>query len=552
MAYAHETADLLASTTERADDIPLLLAHLRHMRLPELLDAHIGASGDGQRLSYGWLAALWLTHILSQSDAKPRSLQHWAAARPETLSWCIGQGVQPGDLYEPRLRDLLRQLGDDSRWRAFETELNRGLLRGYAVAADQVRIHEVEQTSWQVLPEGVLYISKHRGWRPGVLRLHVILAALDPSGLPLTTWAKPSRGAASEKIADIVGYAQACLERSDTLYVGQELGHLEARAAVHAGQGRYLCPLPEALNGDRLAPRNGARQLHLADAGAGERATTSGYEWQEPLAAEVAGRVVRWAERRLLVRSTDQLRLAEEELRVRLARACASLEALGERKRGKRRPRTLAALQLAVQEILDAYEVRGLLQIEYDEEVEERMVRRYRGRPTSLRVERDVQVRATVDEQALGSLVAQLGWQAYATNMPPEALPIAHLPEPQSAAPGFERLSGRPLSLTPGSLQRDELAVGLVRLLSLALRSLVLLEITALQRLAVEDEEQPGQVERRRVALHAGERLLETFRDIVLYTGQPREKGSLTALTPLQYRLLNLLKLPPDIYRYAL
>jgi hypothetical protein len=208
------------------------------------------------------------------------------------------------------------------------------------------------------------------------------------------------------------------------------------------------------------------------------------------------------------------------------------------------------ALRQAADDIIESYQVQGLLRLEYEEAVEERMVRRYRGRPTSLRVERDMQVVAEVDAAALEQALRREGWQMYATNLPPGAPAVGRLVLAGTAArSGLERLSGRPVSLTPGSLSRDGVVVGLVRLLSLALRSLTLLEMLAYSQMHEEGGGQPQAAERRRAA-SAGERLLDTFRDIGLGGAQDAAPASLTALTPLQRRVLHLLALPQDLYEY--
>ena len=50
--------------TERVDDIPLLLAHLERMGVQRLLDEHFPTHGNWAGLSLGWIAVVWLTHIL--------------------------------------------------------------------------------------------------------------------------------------------------------------------------------------------------------------------------------------------------------------------------------------------------------------------------------------------------------------------------------------------------------------------------------------------------------------------------------------------------------
>jgi hypothetical protein len=61
-------SESLTLTTERVDDIPLLLAHLERMGLQPLLDKHFPTHGNGVGLSLGWVSVLWLTHILSEGD----------------------------------------------------------------------------------------------------------------------------------------------------------------------------------------------------------------------------------------------------------------------------------------------------------------------------------------------------------------------------------------------------------------------------------------------------------------------------------------------------
>jgi transposase len=115
------------------------------------------------------------------------------------------------------------------------------------------------------------------------------------------------------------------------------------------------------------------------------------------------------------------------------------------------------------------------------------------------------------------------------------------------------RLKGHPLSLQPMYLERDDHATGLVRLLSIALRVLTLLEFVARRRLAQEGTSVAG--------LYAGqptrtttrpttERLLASFREITLTVVDlpGRVVRHLAPLTALQQRLLVLVDCSPEIY----
>ena len=92
--------------TERVDDSPLLVAQMRRMELPPLLDSYFGTHGNRQGLSLGWTTAVWLTHVLSQGDHRLNQVQPWAERRLETLRACTNQPVQELDLTDDRLADV--------------------------------------------------------------------------------------------------------------------------------------------------------------------------------------------------------------------------------------------------------------------------------------------------------------------------------------------------------------------------------------------------------------------------------------------------------------
>jgi transposase len=80
-----------------------------------------------------------------------------------------------------------------------------------------------------------------------------------------------------------------------------------------------------------------------------------------------------------------------------------------------------------------------------------------------------------------------LGWRVYVANQDQTALSLEQAVlayrEEYRVERNFGRLKGKPLSLTPMSLQDDQRVIGLIRLFSIGLRVLTLLEGTARQRL---------------------------------------------------------------------
>lgn len=51
-------------TTERIDDFVVLLALMQQMDLPSILDRHMARHRFQQGLSWGWVASIWLAHIV--------------------------------------------------------------------------------------------------------------------------------------------------------------------------------------------------------------------------------------------------------------------------------------------------------------------------------------------------------------------------------------------------------------------------------------------------------------------------------------------------------
>ena len=116
------------------------------------------------------------------------------------------------------------------------------------------------------------------------------------------------------------------------------------------------------------------------------------------------------------------------------------------------------------------------------------------------------------------------------------------------------RLKGRPLSLRPMYVQRDDHATGLIRLLSIALRVLTLLEFLVRRQLTVEGATLTGLYAgnpKRATARPTAERLLEAFQEVTLTVieGMGQVYRHLTALSPLQERILELLGFSSRVYR---
>ena len=162
-----------------------------------------------------------------------------------------------------------------------------------------------------------------------------------------------------------------------------------------------------------------------------------------------------------------------------------------------------------------------------------------------------------MDATALEMTRRRLGWRVYGTNQPAASLSLAQAVLAYRSAYQVERslgrLKGRPLSLTPMYVQRDDHATGLIRLLSIALRVLTLLEFVGRRQLAAEGAKLAGLYAgnpKRETDHPTAERLLEAFQDITLtiIKGLHQTDRYVTALRPLQQRILEILGFSSALY----
>jgi transposase len=392
-------------------------------------------------------------------------------------------------------------------------------------------------------------------------------AVRDPLGMPLATDVVAGERADAPLYVPCMERGQAGLGRHGLLYVGDgKMASRETRAFLAASGDCYLCPLPQV----QLAEGEFDTALEAVWGGAqllprvvrehpqGEpEVIAEGYEYPVALSQQVGEQVQTWTERRVVVRSGRQAHAAEAALRARVAKALAQIEALNQRGRGKKRFETVSALRQAVVAIVQRYGVENLVWFRLPQHVTPRSVRASRGQPARVDHERHATVEVCVDAAALEAVVRRLGWRVYGTNQPVESLSLEQAVLAYRNAYQVERsvgrLKGRPRSLTPMYVQRDDHATGLIRLLSIALRVLPLLECVGRRQLAAEGTKRAGLYAgnpKRDTARPTAERLLEAFEDITLtiVKGPQRIMRHMTALSPLQQRILELLDFPSALY----
>ena len=554
--------------TERVDDVPLLLAQLERMGVAPLLDAHFPAHGNRLGLSLGWVCAVWLAHILSQADHRLNQVRAWADCLPHTLASFLPAPLRPTDLTDDRLADVLRALSDDDRWAAYESALNGHLLRVYDLRPTTVRVDSTTASGyWQVTDDGLFQFGHSKDHRPDLPQLKVMMATLDPLGLPLAADVVPGQRCDDPLYLPTIARVRASLGRKGLLYVGDsKLGALATRAGVQHAGDHYLCPLGRIqLPADDLALLVDAALTTPAllvpitrpDANGLEVGIASGTETASVLSATVDGETVTWTERRLLVQSLTAQAAQLQALEQRLALAEAAVAELLVVRRGKARPTTPDELDQAVAAILTKQRVCGLLRVETHSTAHTRTRRPYGGQPARQERSYTLTVRTSRDQDAIAAAHARLGWRVYATNRPAEGFSLAQAVgayrEEYVVERSLGRLKGAPVSLRPIYLSRDDHTTGLVRLLTIGVGVLSVLEYAIQQRLSDADATVSGlyaSQPNRATARPTAESVLKAFGNLTLTVVclPGHVIRHLTALSVLQHQLLTLAGLDPICY----
>jgi transposase len=558
-------SEQITITHERTDDIPVIIAFLLKMRVAELIDKHFPTNGNWTGLSLGQMLVVWLTFIISEGDHRLYHVEPWVAAHQHTISRSLHQEVLPRDCTDDRLATGLDYLCVAENWTECECALNQTLIRVYDLRPKTIRVDPTTVSAY-VTPAGMFQLGHSKDHRPDLPQLKIALATLDPLGLPMTIATVAGNTADDPLYLPAIAKVRRSVGLAGMTYIGDcKIAALATRADIVAHHDFYLCPLSaKQVSAEELERRlepiwsseQSLEEVRLTAEGQAEAQAEPdavGFAYAvEQVGRGQSGQAQRWQERRLVVRSLAHARLQEESLRQRAQRAVAEINALNERKQGKKRLAAEAEALKAVEAIIARNRVVDMVQIGVHTIVHEETKRRYGQRPAQTLRTTSVQVEARIDQAAMAQVIRRLGWRVYATNHDQELSlkqVIAAYWSEYLVEQGIRRLKGHSLSLTPLYLKCEQRIVGLIFLLSIALRVLVLMQFVARENLKREGTTlkgiypgQPG----RQTTRPTTEMMLHVFRGITLsrITVDGETYEHLTPLTPVQEHIVELIGIP--------
>jgi transposase len=565
----------LVVITERVDDVALLIGQMVTMGLPEVLDRHIPRHWKQRGISWGWTAVIWLAYILTEGDHRKVSVATYIKGMKHTLSHLSGQVIEPLDFSDDRLEHLLKHLSKSRYWRGIERDLNARSIEVYDLPQNVIRCDATTVSGDHEVTEGGLFQFGHSKDDPTRPQIKVMLGSLDPLGMPLSTDVLSGERADDGLYIPVIDRIRAGLGKSGLLFVGDcKMSALATRAHIAGHQHMYLSPLPltgataeametwiatgvakdEAGKLERMMRINDRDQEVLA---------AEGYEFERTCGAPESDEA--WPERVLVVRSAAHAARQAAGLETRLVNAEQKLAALTPpRGRGKRQITDEAELSEAIDKVLKAHRVDGLLRVEWEKQIERTPRYVGRGRGSERRERRVIEkiryhiTRIARRREQIAALTGRFGWKAFVTNAARKRLSLKEAVlcyrNEYRVERIFNRLKSR-VHIAPMFVTRRDQIEGLTHLLTLGVRVLTVTEFVLRRSLQKDRAKLPDlhpENKQKMTDKPTVERVLKAFSHVSLtIIKEPAGEvilRRLTALSGLQEEILQRLGLGISLY----
>jgi transposase len=349
---------------------------------------------------------------------------------------------------------------------------------------------------------------------------------------------------------------------------------LETRAYLARHQDFYLSPLPltgataEAMDawiteGVTQGEAGELQRIWRTNDRGHEVLAAEGYEFERTCCAPVGE--APWSERVLVVRSPMHANQQAVGLETRLSHAETTLAALTPpRGRGKRQITDEATLLEAIDLVLTAHRVDGLLSVAWEKQVEQKTQYVGRGRGSLSREKRVIQktryhiTHIARQQDKIAARSQRFGWKAFVTNAGQPQLSLQHAVlcyrNEYRVERIFNRLKSR-VHIAPLFVKLNEQIEGLTYLLTLGVRVLTVTEFVLRRSLEKDQARLPGlhpENKQKMTDKPTAERILKAFAGVSL-TIIKNAAGEeilrrLTPLSALQEDILQRLGLGASLY----
>lgn len=208
------------TTSERSDDIPLIIYRLLELNLPDIVDEALPSThGNRQGLSYGQLSVVFLSYIMSQADHRLCAVEDWVNDHCQTLDWATGWSIGAKDASDDRLGALVEVLGSEVDAREqIECQLGQTMIQAYELPTEVARCdtssfsvyHQVDE---EAEATSLLRFGHSKDHRSDLRQYRQLLGTVDPAGIPLVSETLAGNGADDpvyvptwHRLAEVIGH----------------------------------------------------------------------------------------------------------------------------------------------------------------------------------------------------------------------------------------------------------------------------------------------------------------------------------------------------------
>ena len=402
--------------------------------------------------------------------------------------------------------------------------------------------------------------KQHRSDLP---QLKTMLATLDPLAMPLFSMTVAGNAADDVLYLPVLKALIAKLHLFHQLFVGDcKMGSIKIRSFLHQKDQYYLVPLSKKqcsqteLSAYLTNQPSELVEVFTEDKDGKAKLKAKGFEQIEEVTDDEKG--LKWEERRIIVYSPAFANRQKIAFENRLTKAKADLEVLLQAKQGRKKLRTHAEVQNTVQQILVKHKVKDFIQVNIEQQEETKTLRAYGNRPERLETKLHFQLQIEVSETLKTQHLQNLGWRVYATNAPKERLSteqaILCYRNEYRIEHKFDELINSVTALMPVLLHKPHRIKALIRLLLLALKYVSVIQYQVRSELKATKQKinelipgNPG----RATDKPTTSLILGAFKNIHLNIVSIDNKIyiNISDLKPVQLKILECLKIPPEIYQ---
>ena len=556
------------TTSERVDDLPLILHWLKQMEVAEQIDQQLKpVHGNRKGLSYGQLSVLLLAYVVSQSDHRFNHVEGWVRVHRRTLEQASGWTIDDKDASDDRLADLVSAIGSSPQLAALEEMMAQQVVRAYELPTEIARCDSssfsvYHQAQAQGNSEALIQYGYSKDHRPDLRQYRHALATLDPAGIPLLSATLAGNGDDDSIYYPFWNRLVAVIGHRHFVYIADaKAASYQTRAQLNQAGGVYCFPLPmtgqipERLQQWVTSPPAQLQSIALPHQSSEEPPACWGFElslgnlWPNPDTQQVYG----WSERYLVIRSEALAQRQRQGLDQRLEKTQQALDKLS-----LKAAKDCCVLKNQVQSVLKRYRTEDYFITDVQTQLVIQQVGR--GRPSTKHPKpqktiEQFHLQVQRQSEAIEQAYALCGWRLYVTNATPQQFSLAdaliYYREQWQLERGFHRFKRGQLPALPMFLQDQQRIVGLMFLLTVALRLFTLMEFVVHQQLQTLHQSLDGLYAgnpKRKTERPSTEQILSAFREITLYFFKDGTV-EISPLTSLQQRILALMRVPLSIYQ---